>query len=251
MVSIAQTESINPATGEVIGTSDLNDAAEVRNTVTQGRQAQQQWSQLPIRERVAYLRRIRDYLTLHADEMASIISKDNGKTRIDALATEVLPAAMAVDYYCRKARSFLTDRRLMPSNWLMANKSSKIIRVPFGVVGIISPWNYPFSIPFSEVVMALLAGNSVLLKTATETQQVGRALERSMAAAGLPPGVFTYLNLPKVKKNFWWHPHGPAIYNGLRGLLDFLYADGIWPRLKGLAKLMRVYPRTFFESNDR
>jgi succinate-semialdehyde dehydrogenase/glutarate-semialdehyde dehydrogenase len=78
----------------------------------------------------------------------------------------------------------------------MANKSSKIIRVPYGVVGIISPWNYPFSIPFSEVVMALLAGNSVLLKAATETQQVGRALERCMAAAGISPGVFTYLNLP-------------------------------------------------------
>jgi succinate-semialdehyde dehydrogenase/glutarate-semialdehyde dehydrogenase len=54
--------------------------------------------------------------------------------------------------------------------------------------------------------------------------------------------------LPKVKKNFWWHPHGPAIYNGLRGLLDFLYADGIWPRLKGLVKLLRVYPRTFIKS---
>jgi acyl-CoA reductase-like NAD-dependent aldehyde dehydrogenase len=343
---------------------------------------------------VAHLRRVRDYLTRHAYELANVISKDNGKTRIDALATEVLPAVMAVDYYCRKARSFLRNRRLMPSNWLMANKSSKIIRVPFGVVGIISPWNYPFSIPFSEVVMALLAGNSVLLKVATETQQVGRALERSMTAAGLPLGVFTYLNLPgrvagntfleagaeiyaqssnmpkkgnflpamvltrvdhsmdimrletfgpvlgvmpvddmgqavalandsdlgltasvwtsnpstgnklarrlkagavtindhlmshglaetpwggfkksgigrthgaigmaemtqpqcvvhdylsKVKKNFWWHPHGPAIYNGLRGLLYFLYVDGIWPRLKGLAELLRLYPRTFFE----
>lgn len=192
----AQTESINPGTGEVIGTSDLNDVADVQQAVTQARQAQQEWALLPIRLRAARLRRIREYLTRHADELANIISKDNGKTRIDALASEVLPAAMAVDYYCRKARSFLRDRRLMPSNWLMANKSSKIIRVPYGVVGIISPWNYPFSIPFSEVVMALVAGNSVLLKTATETQQVGRALERCMVNAGLPSGVFTYLNLP-------------------------------------------------------
>ena len=68
--------------------------------------------------------------------------------------------------------------------------------MPFGVVGIISPWNYPFAIPFSEVIMALLAGNAVILKAATETQVVGHTLRECIEAAGLPDGVFTYLNLP-------------------------------------------------------
>ena len=160
------------------------------------RQAQPQWAALGVKERVARIRLLRDYLVTHTDELADIIARDNGKTRVDALLTEVLPATLAADYYCRKAPSFLKDRRLMPATLLTAFKASRIIRVPFGVVGIISPWNYPFSIPFSEVIMALLAGNAVLLKVATETQLVGRALERCIAAAGLPEGLFSYLNLP-------------------------------------------------------
>jgi succinate-semialdehyde dehydrogenase/glutarate-semialdehyde dehydrogenase len=68
--------------------------------------------------------------------------------------------------------------------------------VPWGVVGIISPWNYPFAIPFSEVVMGLLAGNAVVLKVASQTQIVGRALERCFLSAGLPEGIFAYVNLP-------------------------------------------------------
>jgi succinate-semialdehyde dehydrogenase/glutarate-semialdehyde dehydrogenase len=68
--------------------------------------------------------------------------------------------------------------------------------VPFGVIAIISPWNYPFAIPFSEVIMALLAGNTVILKTASETQMVGRKLEECFRAAHLPEGVFNYVNLP-------------------------------------------------------
>ena len=64
------------------------------------------------------------------------------------------------------------------------------------MVGIISPWNYPFGIPFHEVVMALLAGNAVILKTASETQMVGRALESVMGAARFPEGLFAFINLP-------------------------------------------------------
>jgi len=94
------------------------------------------------------------------------------------------------------APKFLKDRKLPMGNIMFINKRSKIARVPFGVVGIISPWNYPFAIPFSEVIMALLAGNAVILKTATETQFVGHTLNKCMNSAGLPAGVFNYINMP-------------------------------------------------------
>ena len=71
-----------------------------------------------------------------------------------------------------------------------------MVRVPYGVVGIISPWNYPFTIPFSEVVMGLLAGNAVILKTATETQMVGLALKNAVDSAGLPKDIFNFINIP-------------------------------------------------------
>jgi succinate-semialdehyde dehydrogenase/glutarate-semialdehyde dehydrogenase len=190
------TEALNPANGQVIGTSPLDKVEDLERAVTQARQAQPAWAALKPSQRVRYLKAVRDYIVANADQLAEVISQDNGKTRIDALSTEVLPAAMAISYYLKKAKSFLKPKRLMPGNILLANKLARIHRVPFGVIGIISPWNYPFAIPFSEVVMGLLAGNAVILKTASETQMVGRRLEEAFVAAGLPRGIFTYINLP-------------------------------------------------------
>jgi succinate-semialdehyde dehydrogenase/glutarate-semialdehyde dehydrogenase len=186
----------NPATGEILGYSPLTRVEELKQIIANARRAQETWVELPVKERARYMLLVRDYLAARAEEIAEVISRDNGKTRVDALVTEVLPALMAVAYYAKKARAFLRARRVSLGNILLFNKFSKIIRMPYGVIGIISPWNYPFSIPFSEVVMALLAGNAVVLKTASETQWVGRKLEECFLAAGLPEGIFNYVNIP-------------------------------------------------------
>lgn len=191
-----QTICKNPATGEVIGYSPLDSVEDVAAVVRRSREAQRGWEATPFKERARAVLRIRDYIAENADDMAEIISRDNGKTRTDALATEVLPSIMAADYYAKNADRFLAERMLKPGNPLLANKIAKIVRVPFGVIGIISPWNYPFAIPFSEIVMGLLAGNGVILKVATETQLVGRALERAVRAGGLPSDLFAHVNLP-------------------------------------------------------
>ena len=194
--STIQTECRNPATGEVTGQSPLDSIASLRTAIEKSRAAQVEWAGLPVHERCRSIRVVRDLIADLADDLAETISADTGKTRIDALAAEVLPAAMAVDYYVKRAYGFLKDRNLKPANLLLGNKRSKLRRVPFGVVGIISPWNYPFAIPFSEVVMALLAGNGVILKVATQTQMVGRALEKLFQEADLPEGLFAHVNLP-------------------------------------------------------
>jgi acyl-CoA reductase-like NAD-dependent aldehyde dehydrogenase len=186
----------NPATGKILGYSPLTDVDELKEIVVNARIAQKSWTNLGVKKRVKYMMRVRDYMAENAEEIAEVISRDNGKTRVDALATEVMPAIMATDYYTKRAKRFLKDRRIWPGNVLLLNKTSKIVRVPFGVIGVISPWNYPFSIPFSEVVMGLLAGNAVVLKAATETQMVGRKLEECLLAAALPEGVFTNVNMP-------------------------------------------------------
>ncbi|MDZ4065024.1 MAG: aldehyde dehydrogenase family protein, partial [Coriobacteriia bacterium] len=165
-----QTTCKNPATGEVIGYSPLDAVEDVAAVVSRSREAQRGWAATPFKERARAVLRIRDYIAENADDLAETISRDNGKTRTDALATEVLPSIMAADYYAKNADRFLAERMLKPGNPLLANKIAKIVRVPFGVIGIISPWNYPFAIPFSEIVMGLLAGKGVVLKVATETQ---------------------------------------------------------------------------------
>ncbi|MBA4405709.1 succinate-semialdehyde dehydrogenase [bacterium] len=191
-----QTESINPATGESLGFSKLHSVDDLKEMISKARETQKVWEQLSIDARVKYLLRVRDFIVDHADRIAETIARDNGKTRVDALATEVLPASMAVSYYCKNANRFLRDIKLGGGNIILINKRSKIIRVPYGVLGIISPWNYPFSIPLSEVIMGLLAGNAVVLKVATETQMVGLILKEAVEAAKLPKGLFNYINLP-------------------------------------------------------
>lgn len=174
---------IDPATGETTGRSALTRVEDVSQIVERARAAQPAWAAVPVAKRARAILRVRDYVAANAGPLAEVICRDNGKTRLDALTTEVLPAAMGATYYAKKAKCFLRSRRLWPGNLLLANKRSRVHRVPWGVVAIISPWNYPFGIPFPEVVMALLAGNAVVLKTATETQMVGRALQQCFQAA--------------------------------------------------------------------
>ncbi len=187
---------INPGTGEQLAEYPVDGVAEVRELVALARAAQHAWGDLPVRKRARMILKIRDHIVRHADEIAEVIARDNGKTRIDAMATEVVTSAMAVTYYCKNARRFLRERSLATGNIMFINKRSSIARIPFGVVGIISPWNYPFAIPFSEIIMALLAGNTVVFKAASETQAVGHILKRCVESAGLPENVFNYVNMP-------------------------------------------------------
>jgi acyl-CoA reductase-like NAD-dependent aldehyde dehydrogenase len=189
-------ELTNPITKEIIGLSPLHEASDVEAAVIAAKNAQKKWAAFPMEARIHQILKIRTYITKHADEIAETISRDNGKTRVDAYVTEVLPAAMAISYYCKHAKRFMADRKLGMGNVFFINKRSKVTRVPLGVIGVISPWNYPFAIAFSEVIMGLLAGNGVVLKTATETQMAGLALKKSIEAADLPKGLFSFVNVP-------------------------------------------------------
>ncbi|MCF7805502.1 MAG: aldehyde dehydrogenase family protein [Candidatus Marinimicrobia bacterium] len=194
------TACYNPASGELLGHSPVTGAEELESIVAQARIAQQVWAKFPLSERVNYVLRIRDWIVEHGDEIAMTIHRDNGKSPVDAMATEVLSSAIAANYYAKNAKKFLKPKKLRPGNIILSYKQSTIYREPFGVIGIISPWNYPFTIPFHEVIIGLLSGNAIILKTARETQMVGRKLEECIQAADLPDGVFNYVNM--AGKNF-------------------------------------------------
>lgn len=190
------THCTNPITGTLLGHSPLHDEADLAAAMDHARQAQAAWAAVKPPERCRVLKQLVPVLLSESDRLAQLISDDNGKTRVDALATEILAAILATRYYCRKAPGFLKSMKPGMGALATFNKKSRIDRVPYGVVGIISPWNYPFSIPFSEVLMALLAGNAVILKTATQTQMVGMALNDLFQATDIPGGLLTTLNIP-------------------------------------------------------
>jgi succinate-semialdehyde dehydrogenase/glutarate-semialdehyde dehydrogenase len=191
-----ETISINPANGEVIGRTKEDNIQTLQAAVIRARIAQKEWASFSFDKRKEYLLKIRDFIVENADEISEVISKDNGKTRTDAISTEVLSSAMAINYYAKKAKIILKRKHLKAGSILTINKRSYVDRVPYGVIGIISPWNYPFAIPFHEIAMALIAGNAVLLKTATQTLEVGKIITRAVNSANLPDGLFTFLNIP-------------------------------------------------------
>ncbi len=160
------------------------------------RAAQGGWAAIPVRRRADAVRALAREIAREADEISEVISRATGKTRLDALSTEVLPAAIAARHYARIAPCLLARRRVRRSSILFFSKVSWVEQVPYGVVGIISPWNYPFGIPMHEVTAALLAGNAVLLKVATIARPVGQVIERIARAAGLPDGLLSLVPLP-------------------------------------------------------
>jgi succinate-semialdehyde dehydrogenase/glutarate-semialdehyde dehydrogenase len=186
----------NPATGETIGVAKENSVEDLARAVRSARDAQPAWAALDVKARARFVRAMRDYIACHVDEVSETISRSTGKTRIDALSTEVLPSAMAANYYAKIAPRVHKSSVIERGNILLFNKVSYLTHVPFGVIGIISPWNYPFSIPFHEVVMALLAGNAVILKVATQVQLVGEELAKVVMASGLPAGLFHLIHMP-------------------------------------------------------
>ncbi len=222
----AYTIAQNPVTGDILGKIPLDSVTDLPDRVRRARIAQKSWAQKPVKERMPYFYGVLQYLTDHVDELAETIARDNGKLRIDALAAEVLPAALATHYYIRKAPKFLRSKKLSSASIAFANKRSLVRRVPYGVLGIISPWNYPFAIPFSEVIMGLMAGNAVILKTASETQMVGQALKQVFAAAELPEHLFQVVNIPGREA-------GPGFLNAG---VDKLFFTGSVPVGKTLMK---------------
>src|SRR5438552_19108773 len=119
------------------------------------------------------------------------MAKETGKPVVESLSSEVLPVANLMDYFARKSAKLLREDQFTLS--VFRNKKSRIHYFPLGVVGIISPWNYPLSIPMGEVVMGLMAGNAVLLKTSEHTPLVGLRMAELFRAATLPSGLMQVL----------------------------------------------------------
>jgi acyl-CoA reductase-like NAD-dependent aldehyde dehydrogenase len=183
----------NPATGKELGREPDTDLTTMPLIMEEAHEAQREWADRSFRERRKKVLGIRDYLIDHADEIAAVISENSGKTRIDALATEIIPSALSANWYAKNAGKILKSERPASSSILFFNKRNVIERVPLGVVGIISPWNYPFSIPFGEVLMGLMAGNAILLKVSGSTTKIGLMIRTIVQKAGMPRGLFHLL----------------------------------------------------------
>jgi acyl-CoA reductase-like NAD-dependent aldehyde dehydrogenase len=181
-------ESFNPATGELIGTVETITPAKVQGIVDDVAEVQPFWAALTLEDRSRYLRRAVDVLLADLDAIADLLSNEQGKPRVESYTMELLPTVDSLKWIADNGPSILSDEKLsMPL--FLKSKSAKLTFEPIGVVGVIAPWNYPWSIPFGEVAIALMAGNGVVLKPASLTPLIGERIRETFEKAGLPEGL--------------------------------------------------------------
>jgi acyl-CoA reductase-like NAD-dependent aldehyde dehydrogenase len=182
--------SVNPATGEVLRELECASEGDVLAAVGRARAAQAAWQALGLRRRIQILREFQARLHARKSEIAEAITREAGKPLAEALVTEVLVVLDAARFLVDNAWSLLQDESVPHGNLATKLKRGCLVREPHGVIGIISPWNYPFSIPATETLAALVAGNTVVLKPSELTPLVALELASLLHAAGIPENVF-------------------------------------------------------------
>src|SRR5215831_1313491 len=178
----------NPATGEILGQVPDQDPEQVRAAVKRARAAQPAWAALSVSEGALRKSALQARIVSHTDEIADLLSRECGKTRQEALMMEVVGTCDLAGYFCKRAPAILAPERI-PLH-LMLHRRSDLHFLPRGVIGIISPWNFPFAIPMGETIMALLAGNAVVLKPSEVTPLIALLSKQQYDASGLPPDLF-------------------------------------------------------------
>lgn len=189
-IELRKIASVNPATGERLGELDCASEADVQRAVAAARATQPAWAALTLQKRLDILRAFQRLLHERKAGVATLISREAGKPYVEALLTEVLVALDAARFLLENTYAFLRDEPVPHAGLAMKAKTGRIVREPHGVIGIISPWNYPFSIPAVEALAALVTGNAVVLKPSEFTSLVGLELASLLHAAGVPPAVF-------------------------------------------------------------
>lgn len=183
--------SRNPLSGEVLGEVPIFSRERVLEEMERVRLVQREWAELSVEERVRYLERLGEVLVRRRDELAGWISRENGKPALEALLAEIFTLLGDIEFLVSRAPSLLASRRV--SHRVMKTVQSEVWFEPYGVVGIISPWNYPFFLSFAPALSALVAGNGVMIKPSEFTPLCVSRIPELCREAGIPEGLVVVL----------------------------------------------------------
>src|SRR4051812_23677165 len=180
--------SASPLGGARVGSVETIRPEAVQAVVDDVATVQPFWAQLPLKDRARYMRRAAQAIIDQVDELAELLSREQGKPINESYVMELLPTIDALRWLADTGPGILEDERI-PLPVFIKQKRARFTFEPLGVVGVIAPWNYPWSIPFGEVAIALMAGNGVVLKPASLTPLIGQRIQEVFERAGLPQGL--------------------------------------------------------------
>ncbi|MBN9212008.1 MAG: aldehyde dehydrogenase family protein [Microbacterium sp.] len=187
-MTTATFDSLSPLDGTVVRTFPVHDADDVATSVARARRAARDWRSLGFAGRRRALAAWRRDIVAHLDDLIAVVRAETGKPAGDA-RLEIMLALDHLAWAASHARRVLRWRAVFPGP-LMLNQSASLGYVPYGVIGVIGPWNYPVFTPMGSLAYALAAGNAVVFKPSEYTPAVGTWLRDSFVRAGGPAGVF-------------------------------------------------------------
>jgi acyl-CoA reductase-like NAD-dependent aldehyde dehydrogenase len=186
--SSATFEKHNPCDDSVLGEFPITSKDDVDAAVARARAAFPAWRDLGIDKRLEILGRLKSVILEHGEEYARQISKDTGKPLVDSLVTELMMVPLFIDHYKKHAKSVL-GREKVPGSIIFPGKKGYVEHFPMGVIGIISPWNFPFNLSAVPIISALIGGNTAVLKPSEITPLTGEVVRDAFGRIGLPEGV--------------------------------------------------------------
>jgi acyl-CoA reductase-like NAD-dependent aldehyde dehydrogenase len=178
---------VNPATLEPVGVVPVTE--DVAFVAAGAATAQSSWATSSFDERRALLERVTEALVARMDQIAATVTAETGKPIAESYTTDLMLGAEQVAWLAKNVEHVLAPERIRYGIPYLAHKRARIVYEPLGVVAVITPWNFPFSIPLSQVAGAVAAGNAVVLKPSELTPLSGEWVARVFAEAGAPPGL--------------------------------------------------------------
>jgi acyl-CoA reductase-like NAD-dependent aldehyde dehydrogenase len=175
-----------PSDGSVLATVPAQGPAEVAEAVARARRIQTEWAAFATEDRIRRMRALLPALAEAREEIVETIRAETGKPELEAYA-EVAVIADLLRHYAATARRVLRPRKVS-TGWLLG-KQAAVYREPYGVVGVISPWNYPFILVMDPVVSALFAGNAAVVKPSEFTPLTALTAQKLFGRAHLPDGL--------------------------------------------------------------
>src|ERR671926_1911729 len=180
----------NPATGDTIAHVPDLSSAEVAALAKRARIAQPAWEALGFEGRADVLREMRRWFVQNRQRVVQTIVAETGKTREDAQTTELFLILDSLSFWAKRAPKYLADERVRSSSPFTLGKKMYVRYRPYGLVGVIGPWNYPLTNSFGDCIPALMAGNAVLLKPSEVTPLTSMLMGEMLRECGLPDDVY-------------------------------------------------------------
>jgi alpha-ketoglutaric semialdehyde dehydrogenase len=182
-------ESVNPATGDTIGTFPRSSVEDVDRAVEAARAAYEEWRLVPAPKRGELLYRFANLLMDEKEELTELMAQEMGKVKAEA-GGDVQEAIDMSLYMAGEGRRLFGQTT--PSE--LRDKFNMSVRMPIGVIGVITPWNFPIAIPSWKITPALVSGNTIVFKPATDTPLLGERFVELLDEAGLPKGVINIVH---------------------------------------------------------